>query len=157
MLAQGMSAKQVIEQGHKAGTVFKVQRQLAREHASAQFPSSGPVETDGAIERDPEVVELKKQVRKAQLERQLRQEQAPCDLENRVANLEAECRDHEKLVLEMSEIVGAQSVDLSNYSLRALHDSFACPCGNVGHVAIRVECTSCGEGSRWGWSATERG
>ena len=122
LLRDGKSSRQVIDTGYKPSSVYKAQRRLragvggARSGAIAQRGNRadetvasdndpvGPMAGRGDEHRDPEVeshpdiVELKRELRKAQLQSQIAAVRVPGGVETRLDRLE-------KTVDEMAELV----------------------------------------------------
>jgi len=92
LLEEGETSGEIIGMGYKAGSVYSAQRKWRQgkidigagdnTNASAKTTSS-PITatTERDIESDPEIVELKKEIRKAELKRQLGMAKAPLDLD----------------------------------------------------------------------------
>lgn len=100
LLSNGRTPAELIRQGHSRGTVYKVAKRLAEggtRQGAGQSGSLG-VGLDPEIESDPEILEFKKQLRKAQLERAIAEVRAPLDLKARLSKLE-------KAVNELTEVV----------------------------------------------------
>ena len=69
MISDGRTPAELIRQGYSRDTVYKAAKRMAEEgtpRGAGKFDSAGE-EADPAVESDPEVLELKKQLRKAQL------------------------------------------------------------------------------------------
>ena len=128
LLLERNSSRQVIDLGYAPGSVYKVQRQIRRDQNSngpktvtkehiappAIGRNSGASGTSGDLEReaqyadldaDPEIAALKKQIRKAQLERELAEMRAPIDLEARLAAVERKVREQEATIGDIIECV----------------------------------------------------
>ena len=117
LLAEGKSSTEVIALGYKASTVYKAQRQMVQGRKPGrssgngvstevqQSPAKGQAEhpkpmttrvheppgPDG--EADPEIVQLKIDLRKAQLEGKIAEVRAPIALEARLAALENKAKE----------------------------------------------------------------
>jgi len=103
LLEEGKSSAEIIGMGYKAGTVYEAQRKWrqsktkarpADDNTKATHNSSNAAKTSVApvtdwIENDPEIVALKKEIRKAELESELGRVQIPSD----VMSLEAVARE----------------------------------------------------------------
>ena len=92
LLSEGKSSKEIIARGHKPGTVYSAQRKWRQRKATntlkKDIPKSDqPPQSDSIseIETDPEIVQLKREVRKAELERQLGKMKVPLEMEILVA------------------------------------------------------------------------
>lgn len=92
LLDEGKTSGEIIGMGYKAGTVYGAQRrwrqgktEIGAEDsttASAKKMSTPITAITGPdIECDPEIVELKKEIRKAELKRQLGMAKAPLDID----------------------------------------------------------------------------
>ena len=107
LLRDGKSSRQVIDMRYNPSSVYKVQRRV-RARASARItegndpapPMAGPgdEQRDPEVESHPEVIELKRELRKAQLQSQTAAVRAPAGMEKRLDSLE-------KTVSEMAELV----------------------------------------------------
>ena len=108
LLRDGKSSRQVIDMRYNPSSVYKVQRRV-RAGASAPIISEGNDPTpptarlgdeqrDPEVESHPEVVELKRELRKAQLQSQIAAVRVPAGMEKRLDSLE-------KTVSEMAELV----------------------------------------------------
>ena len=163
LLSQGKSSSQVIAMGYKSGTVYKTQRQLAEEGTVYRPPSENPqpriherpesskigvprlIETlDPEVEADPDIVQLKIQLRKAQLERQLDEASAPTELESDLAALENRMEEI------FTEFRGLEPYVYS-CPLVGLRDEHQCSCGAEDQVAAKVVCVACGEERAYSW------
>ena len=127
-------------------------RSLAKETTAPQSPaipatSATDSAVDPTLETDPEVMELKKALRKAQLQSQIGQLRALIDpeKEERLAALE-------KREGELEEVVLSLQMELDSCPLTGMRERFECSCGAAkGLVAVTVYCTRCGEESGYGW------
>ena len=107
LLRDGKSSRQVIDMRYNPSSVYKVQRRV-RARASAPIAEgndptpptagSGDEQRDPEVESHPEVVELKRELRKVQLQSQIAAVRAPVGTEKRLDSLE-------KTVSEMAELV----------------------------------------------------
>ena len=107
LLRDGKSSRQVIDMRYNPSSVYKVQRRV-RAVASAPITEGndptpptaglGDEQRDPEVESHPEVVELKRELRKAQLQSQIAAVRAPAGMEKRLDSLE-------KTVTEMAELV----------------------------------------------------
>ena len=96
LLRDGKSSRQVIDMRYNPSSVYKVQRRV-RAMASAPI-TGGDEHLDPEVESHPEVVELKRELRKVQLQSQIAAVKAPAGTEERLDSLE-------KTVSEMAELV----------------------------------------------------
>jgi len=99
LLSSGKSSGEVIAMGYRPGTVYTAQRELrerdARPARESSVKESGGAEQDRipassprkeeSIESDPEIVALKKEVRKTELRRELDKLEVPTDMEQLLA------------------------------------------------------------------------
>ncbi len=109
LLSEGKSSTEIIALRYKPSTVYKAQRQMLQggkaSHSSGNGvpPVDQPPQADGhfepakerlplvnellgpEVEADPEVVQLKIDLRKAQLEREIAEVKAPLEVEGRLA------------------------------------------------------------------------
>ena len=107
LLRDGKSSRQVIDMRYNPSSVYKVQRRV-RAGASAPIterndptpPTAqrGDEQRDPEVESHPEVVELKRELRKAQLQSQIAAVRVTAGMEKRLDSLE-------KTVSEMAELV----------------------------------------------------
>ena len=156
MMKSGYTATQCIAQGYKRGLVYRVNRTLHKNpqdngNHSKCLTHATSDEADTDIESDPEIMELKKSLRKAELEREIAEIKIPKDIESRIIALEEN-------VVDVEEFVGSVFLDLDDLkeALKAtplfnLRSKFKCECGNQGMVAVKVHCTACAEEIEYGW------
>ena len=107
LLRDGKSSRQVIDMRYNPSSVYKVQRRV-RAGANAPitegndptFPTAGlgDEHCDPEVESHPEVIELKRELRKVQLQSQIAAVRAPAGMGKRLDSLE-------KTVSEMAELV----------------------------------------------------
>jgi len=107
LLRDGKSSRQVIDMRYNPSSVYKVQRRV---RAMARAPITegndptpptaglGDEHRDSEVESHPEVVELKRELRKAQLQSQIAAVRVPAGMGRRLDSLE-------KTVSEMAELV----------------------------------------------------
>ena len=150
LLSEGTPPAELVHQGYSRGTVYKVKRRLAEGGTTPPGPSlPGPESTDPAsdpaLEADSEIMELKKSLRKAQLERQLAEIRAPIDLEARLTSIEEE-------LTVIGDALTYLDDQLGGSPLSGLREKFECACGAKGLVAVRVYCTECNREGSYGWS-----
>jgi hypothetical protein len=142
LLSQGTLPAELVRQGHSRGTVYKVARRLAERgttaphHSDSRASEASNSAYDSALEADPEILDLKKELRKAQLERQLAEMRAPIDLEDRLAKIE---KDMQGLVGRFTHL----NDKIEGSLLLGLRRVFKCACGKQGLVAaLRRSATS---------------
>ena len=107
LLRDGKSSRQVIDMRYNPSSVYKVQRRV-RAGASAPITEGndpitptarlGDEHLDPEVESHPEVLELKRELRKVQLQSQIAAVRAPAGMGKRLDSLE-------KTVSEMAELV----------------------------------------------------
>ena len=107
LLRDGKSSRQVIDMRYNPSSVYKVQRRV---RAMARAPITegndptpptaglGDEQRDPEVESHPEVIELKRELRMAQLQSQIAAVRVPAGTEKRLDSLE-------KTVSEMAELV----------------------------------------------------
>ena len=107
LLRDGKSSRQVIDMRYNPSSVYKVQRRvravagasITRENDPTPLTAGlGDEHRDPEVESHPEVVELKRELRKVQLQSQIAAVRAPAGMEKRLDSLE-------KTVSEMAELV----------------------------------------------------
>ncbi len=99
---------------------------------------------DPQVEADPEIVQLKIELRKAQLRKQLGEVGAPTELESRVVALENRM---EEIFTEFR----ALEPNVYSSPLVGFRDEYQCSCGAEDQVAARVVCLNCGETEEYSW------
>ena len=151
----GASPVDLIGQGYKRGLVYKVKKTL-RSPSSVRgdlAPSSQcraaaatPIGTvDSNIESDPEILELKKQLRKAELQRQLVEINAPIEIESRGTALEQKIAELENTIDWLFEgVIDLQTI-INNPPLSELYRKYQCSCGANEVLATKVQCKACGK------------
>jgi len=106
LLRDGKSSRQVIDMRYNPSSVYKVQRRV-RAGASAPITggndpappiTGGDEHLDPEVESHPEVIELKRELRKVQLQSQIAAVRAPAGTGKRLDSLE-------QTVSEMAELV----------------------------------------------------
>ncbi len=158
----GASPADLIGQGYKRGLVYKVNKTLRSTSSErGELTPSNPCgdssiastsTVDSTIEGDPEILELKKELRKAELRRQLAEINAPIELEARINALENKAKE----VGDQFNHLFDEWIDLralvDNTPLAGLRQIFKCSCGAVGALAVAIQCTACGTEKTYGWS-----
>lgn len=96
-LKQGKTMKDLLALGYKKGTINTVQRKLRQQGIRTEShkgngqhpatPGTAQAEAYPEVDNDQEIIQLKKEIRKAQLERELRELKAPLELEAKVRAL----------------------------------------------------------------------
>lgn len=105
LLSGGRTPAELIRDGYSRSTVYKIAKRVAGGGTSKGSGQSGfvGVGLDPEIESDPEILEFKKRLRKAQLERAIAEVRAPMDLGGRVRTLEKTVGELTELVLDLVE------------------------------------------------------
>ena len=107
LLRDGKSSRQVIDMRYNPSSVYKVQRRVRAGTGAPITEGNDPTpptaglgddHLDPEVESHPEVVELKRELRKVQLQSQIAAVRAPAGMEKRLDSLE-------KTVSEMAELV----------------------------------------------------
>ena len=148
-LSQGIPAADLVRQGYPKSWTYAVARRL-REGGSTPLPQPDtnnaplPAGSDTTLEADPEIIELKKAIRKAELEKQLAEVSGPPEGLERLAALE-------KQAAELASAVKDVEADVESCPLNGLGYSFECSCGAVAEVSAVVRCTACGRETSYGW------
>ena len=95
LLRDGAKPTDLVHQGFSRGTVYKVHKQLRGEGGTRIGTKESEHPAEDSLENDPEILELKKELRKAQLEKELAEIKSQAksevhlnDLETRVSSLE---------------------------------------------------------------------
>ena len=89
LLSEGNQAAELVRQGYARGTVYKVAQRLG--HASTTpFVGTGGDASDWNVENDPDVIQLRKAIRMAELQRQLEEIEPSVELVDRITKLEEE-------------------------------------------------------------------
>ena len=112
LLREGTPPVELIRGGYARATVYKVFRRLKKEGIVVPAPvnrsSTTPVsKPDPSLEDDPDVFDLRKAVRKAELEKQLGQIIEQPDLAGRLAKVEVELDQAWDIILHLQEEVYA--------------------------------------------------
>ena len=149
LLVEGTPAAELVQQGYARGTVYKVAGRMKKNGSSSPVdsnPFSSPVDPhlDPALETDPEIIKLRKAVRKAELDKQLLQITGQPDLSSRIIFLESQIVDLANTVLSLEARLDASP-------LEGLRHQFECECGAKGLVAATIQCTACGDETSYGW------
>lgn len=164
LLSEGATPVEVIALGYARSTAHKVASRLRAESARG----NGAAETSGDpdIENDPEIMKLKKAIRKAQLElekaqleRELEEIKGPSTMESLLADLKTRLADLEGKFGHDSYLLGELIDFVCDYlapqvydcPLSGMRSRFECSCGAKGLVAAKVVCTWCNEETSFGW------
>ena len=152
LFSQGTSAVDLVRLGFARGTVYKVAKRLLGQ--STPLPGTPATKIPDLriapeIEGDPEIVELKKVIRKAELERQLAELNGSTGLDEHVKSLE-------KALGVLAEQTETLQVVVDASPLSGLGLEYKCTCGAEGMVASKIECTACGKETSYGWFSKER-
>ena len=149
LIGEGALPAEVVRQGYSRGTVYKVAHRLNGEGSnhSQDVETSHLQQTDGLeaeVESDPEVFELRKSLRKTQLEKQIEEIKGPNELESRLMAIEQKVEGLIQLYEELQE-------EVSTMLLSGIREKFTCTCGSAGLVAVNIKCTSCSQTVDYGW------
>ena len=151
LLAEGKIAAELVRLGYSRGTVYKVNKRVMEERTQASEPPKeiGVVtpSVDPSIEGSEEVVHLKKRLRLAELDRELRVVEGTPGLDAKVTALE---RTVERL---QDKLLGLER-EVVDSPLSGLRAGFQCSCGEDGLVAVEVQCSSCADRTTYGWFPT---
>lgn len=155
LLAQAKIPGDLVGQGYARGTVYKVARRL-RGGTPPGRTGTAPqardmAEVDPSVEADEEIRELKKRLRKAQLEQQIAELRAPLELETRMKALEDKVGTFDEWAEAGDTELAAVQHKLGGTPMAGLRDRFKCSCGANGLVVVQVACTACGTEKRYGW------
>ncbi len=105
------------------------------------------------IEKDPDILKMKKQLEIAKLKRQIREAEAPLELENRVEELERQISLHkaafQELIKWKKEIDGWAN-RINNTPAISLEIYKCDECGAEGKTALYIQCTECEDKTWWG-------
>ncbi len=142
LLEERKTAREIIDLGFKENTVYGVQGQWRKRQAEGAGGIEDAPKGVPDIERDSEIVDLKKQIRIKELDNKLKG-LADADLERRVVRLENDLH-FEK---ERGKSLRAQ---VSSIPLVGVGDQRCRSCGTPGLVAVMVTCTACGVQVPWG-------
>ena len=150
LLAEGITPVDLIKRGFRRATVYKVNRRV-QTGGTPQEDASVPA-TDRAVEDDPQILELKKALRKAELERQIEEIRGPSSAESRLLALEENAETSAAALAEVIDDHDGLEQRVDGSPLSGLRERFECSCGVGGMVAAKVVCTSCGAETSYGWS-----
>ena len=154
LLSQGIAPAELVRKGYARGTVYKVRRRLEQPgtaQENGETPAVADPELDPALEADPEIMELKKAIRKTELEQQLADLQAPTRFEPRLSTVEKTVSSVTTTVKGMLEDVEDLRQQVEGSPVSGLREKFRCSCGQTGFVAVHVRCTSCRAETTYGW------
>lgn len=140
LLSDGAAPADLVRQGYARGTVYKVAGRLRTEATPQNSDETAQRDFDPGVENDPEIVELKKAVRRAELELQIEEIKGSSSIEVRLLALERSIQD-----------VGTFMEEGDDSPLSGLREGFQCSCGAEGLVAVRVICTCCKNETSYGW------
>ena len=159
-LSEGIAPAELIRSGYARGTVYKVRRRLEQPGTAQENGDTTAVTDSGldpALEADPEIVELRKSIRKAELEQQLADLKAPTRFEPRLVTVEKTVSSITTAVKGMLEDLVDLRHEVEGSPLSGLRHRFDCECGANGSVVARVCCTGCGREASYGWWPVESG
>ena len=151
LLREGRTPAELVHEGWVRSSVYKVAKRL-RTWGTPQEPGATQAEiADDAVEGDPDVLDLRKALRKAELELQIAEIKGTPMLEARVSELEEVMREVGE-DLENAMSAGHRLEGRMNGLLfSGLRENFSCACGTKGFVAAGVVCTACERETRYGW------
>ena len=149
LLSDGVPPAELVRQGYTRGTVYKISGLLCKGRTtplSETRPEPTDVfpDLDPSLEADPEIVELRKAVRRAELEKQLGQIKERPEFLTRLINSEQHLE-------ELFETVLLLQTEIDATPISGLQNRFQCGCGAQGLVAAKICCTECGNESSYGW------
>jgi hypothetical protein len=149
-LEAGETPVDLKKQGYKHGLIYKVNKQMKTTTLVKSEPVNvkpSPKVTLGSndIDADPEIYQLKKDIRKAELERKLAEVVAPMEAEPRIKALEDRLTEMENAIDWACEgVIDLQTI-MDNTPLSGLWQKHQCSCGAENYLAIVVQCTKCGK------------
>lgn len=149
LLTAGKPAAELVRQGYSKGTVYKMARRVTALPAAGREGSQAQAEAE--VETDPEIVRLKKELRKAQLQRQIREARAPLEVETRLLALGGRVTQVEQYLKQAVEALQSLRAKVAADPLSGVREQYTCACGAKKYVAIRIMCTSCDAASWYGW------
>jgi hypothetical protein len=137
-LQSGITPGEIIKQGYSHGLVYKQNKKLKEnklDTAVIRDPSkvneTVSIAKDVDIENDPEIFQLKREIRKAELERKLTDVLNHTDIVETINSLEKRIKIFEDFI--------------DTPPLSDLNKKFKCDCGEEDYLGIRVQCMHCGK------------
>lgn len=150
LLGEGSTPVELIRSGFKRGTVYKINGRM-RTWARARQTDGLDGVSDRGVEDDPEVVELKTALRKAELQKQIEEISGPSSGERRLVGLEEAVETLQYAIAEAHSDRESLDRRLRNTPLFNLREPFRCECGSQGFLEVEVTCTRCYFPRRYGW------
>ena len=130
LLRDGATPTHLVHQGYARGTVYKVHKRLRGEGGSPMGGGEVEAQVGDSLDNDPEILELKKALRKAQLQRELSAIKSDPGSEDRLGSIESRLQNLE--------------VEVNGSLLAGVPEEFECwDCGSHRTVAVTVHCTVC--------------
>lgn len=154
-LSEGSTPSELVKRGFARGTVYKVARLIGKKSSGEGISNDDHTPTDAEIESDPEIVRLRKDLRKAELERKLAELNGPILFEPRLAHVESELKEFDDTLSDLYETIETMNVAARGSPLTGLRENFTCSCGAKGMVAAQIQCTACGRERSYGWFPKE--
>ena len=160
LLSEGIAPAEVVRRGYNRSTVYKVNKRLQQPSAPNNEDGAKAITDSGldpVLEADPEIMELRKAIRRAELEQQLADLKAPTRFEPRLVTIEKTAASITKAVEGMLEDLEDLEQQVEGSPFSGLREEFRCECGAKGFVQARVCCTACGQEAGYGWWPQESG
>jgi len=110
-----------------------------------------------SLENDPDILKMKKELEIAKLRRQIREEEAPLELEIELNKLEEQILKHRDWLLRLSDWQKKTNewVNWVNNSIALTLENYKCQCGAQGKVGVYIKCTKCNNENCWGYFETD--
>ena len=130
LLRDGAKPTDLVHRGYSRGTTYKIAKRLKREESTPIGGGEVEVQVGDSLDKDPEILELKKALRMAQLEQELSAIKGPLGAEDRLGSIETRLQNLE--------------VEVNGSLLAGVPEEFECwGCGSHRTVAVTVHCTVC--------------
>ena len=144
LLRQGKKPRELVESGFPKFVVTRVRTRLREEKAAQRGKAGKGANRERGLTR-PSAVPGDNVVG------------TPEKLASVDSNLKALQQRIEALEEAKTNTVSLDDLDacLDGTLGLGLRDRFKCDCGASGFVALRIQCTKCGEEARWGWFPEE--
>ena len=150
LLLEGAAPADLVRRDYAHGTVYKVWARLRKGGTPLVPTDLGRESSAPDIESEPEIIELRKDLRKAELQREVEEVQGPSTMETRLASLEQTVRELRAELARSSKRRDLLETRIDALPLAGLRESFRCWCGAHGFVAVKVVCTGCGGETAYG-------
>lgn len=150
-LQNGVSPSALVNEGYSRGTVYKVRKRLDTGGGTPSSDRDQQSDIDPVIENDPDIVGLRKEIRLAELHRELDGIGGEPTIGQRVELLESGLTTLADIINSLKSGCDNLQKQVSASPLSGLRQEFQCGCGEAGSVAVTVHCTACGDESAWGW------